>query len=127
MNEFTVYGSNGWSSLKPIDLSKIVKIDFPDDQYYQEIYDKKQVVLHHTVSGPGIRGDVQTWLNNTSRIATCIIVDREGVAHQAFSSKFFGHHIGIKSAILKELGFSDYRSRNLELKRSGTLIESILC
>lgn len=110
-------------NLKPLDLKKISPVDFPVDKYYPEIFEKTQTVLHHTVSGPGIRGDVNTWLNNSARIATCIIVDRNGTPYQCFGSKYWAHHLGVKSSFLKERGFDDYMYRNVELNRSSIAIE----
>ncbi len=83
-----------WTLLKPLNLSKINFVDFPNMRYYREAYSKKQVVLHHTVSGPGIRGDIATWLKAKARIATCIIIDRDGTPNQMFSSKYWGFHTG---------------------------------
>ena len=83
-----------WSSLKPIDLTKINFVSYPENKYFRQVYQKTQVVLHHTVSGPGIRGDLATWLNNPHRVATCIIIDRDGTPNQMFSSKYWGYHTG---------------------------------
>jgi len=123
INELTIYSSNNWSKLKPINLSKIQAVDFPDDQYYPEETIKKQVVLHHTVSGDGIRGDINTWLSDTKRIATCMIVGTDGVPYQCFSSKFWAHHLGISNTLLKERGFSDWVSRNVKLNKEWIAIE----
>jgi N-acetylmuramoyl-L-alanine amidase-like protein len=123
IDEVTVYGSNKWSKLKPIDLSKIEPVDFPEEQYHPYSYEKKQIVLHHTVSGPGVRGDINTWLGDTKRIGTCIIVDYKGVPYQMFSSRFWAHHIGVKSTLLKERGFSDWSSRNVKLNKESISIE----
>ncbi len=81
-------------SYEPINLSKINFIDYPRDRYYREVYPKKQVVLHHTVSGPGIRGDLKTWLGIKARVATCIIIDRDGTPNQMFASQFWAFHTG---------------------------------
>lgn len=123
IEEITIYGSNDWSGLKPLDLSKIEPVDFPEDQYFPYEHDKKQIVLHHTVSGEGVRGDINTWLSDKSRIATCIIVDHDGTPHQCFSSKYWGHHLGIPRSLLKERGFSDWSSRNIKLNKESIGIE----
>jgi hypothetical protein len=39
----------------------IITEQFPDNQYVKEISKKSQIVIHHTVSGPGINGDVAWW------------------------------------------------------------------
>jgi len=41
-----------WTTLKPLNLSLIEAVDFPEEKYYPLEYQKKQIVLHHTVSGP---------------------------------------------------------------------------
>jgi len=112
-----------WTTLKPINTSTIVAVDFPDNKFYPNEYPKKIIVLHHTVSGPGIRGDIQHWLSLTDRIATCIIIDDKGVANQCFSSKYWAHHLGIKSSYLQAQGFTDWTTRNVELNRSSIAIE----
>ena len=131
LNEVKVYGSNEWSKLKPINLSRIRPIDFPEDQYYPIEHKKNQIVLHHTVSGDsdgggrygGASGDISSWLSNSSRISTCIIITRNGVPYQTMSSKYWSHHIGVKSSFLKERGFSDWSSRNVKLNQESIAIE----
>jgi len=86
---------NVWSDLKPIDLSKIEVVNFPDDQFFHEEYPKKQIVLHHTISGNGVDGDIQTWEDDTSIVGTAIIVDRAGTPWQLFSSKYWAWHLGV--------------------------------
>jgi len=82
-----------YTDLKPIDKSKIKKVDFPAAQYLQEIYPKTQIVLHHTVSGPGAEGDIGTWKSDPARVATCIVLDRDGTPEQLFSSKYWAYHL----------------------------------
>ena len=112
-----------WTTLKPINTSLIEAVDFPQEKYYPLEYPKKQIVLHHTVSGPGVRGDIQHWLSLADRIATCIIIDNNGIANQCFSSKYWAHHLGVKSTYLKAKGFPDWTSRNVELNRASIAIE----
>jgi len=103
-----------------LDLSKIQSVDFPVDQYVAIATEKKQIVLHHTVSGKGIKGDVSHWVNTTSRVATSLIIDRKGVIHQCFSTKYWAHHIGMKGRVINELGTS---KSNVELNNSSIGIE----
>jgi hypothetical protein len=123
IDELTIYSENNWSKLKPINLSKIQAVDFPEEQYYPFEEPKQQTVLHHTVSGDCIRGDVATWLSDASRIATCIIVGTDGVAYQCFSSKYWAHHLGIPRTLLQERGFDDWASRNVKLNKESIAIE----
>jgi hypothetical protein len=70
----------------------------------------------HTVSGEGIRGDLKTWLANKYRVATCIIIDRDGTPNQMFSSKYWGYHTGKGKKI-------DKASIGIELDSWGPLIK----
>jgi N-acetylmuramoyl-L-alanine amidase len=117
IKEVTVYGSNQWSDLKPLALSDEDLVQIPWDKYEEQVYDKKQIVLHHTVSGPGIRGDLATWKKYKSAIATCIIVERDGTINQLFSSKYFGWHLGCGKPDL------DRHSIAIELDNWGQLEE----
>lgn len=108
-----------WKKLKPIELSKIKAVDFPDEQYYPIETNKKQLVLHHTVSGPSVRGDIQTWLNDSARVATHFIIDRDGTPYQLFSSKYWSHHLGVTKDILSKYDFTDVQTRNVELNQNS--------
>ena len=110
---------NMWLNLKPINLSTINFIDYPKDQYFSnedDVYEKTQVIIHHTESGSGVRGDIQTWLLTSKRIATCIIIDRDGTVNQLFSSKYWGAHVGAGKSSL------DKHSIGVELDNWGGLI-----
>ena len=39
-------------------------INNKNNKYFNEEFNKTQIVLHHTVSGPNIDGDVDSWLEN---------------------------------------------------------------
>jgi len=86
--------SNIWQDLKPIDLTKIHPVAFPSNKYFHEVYDKTQIVLHHTISGDGIDGDISTWEHDPANVAVCILIDRAGIPWQLFSSKFWAYHLG---------------------------------
>lgn len=111
--------NSGWdfSDLKPLDLNDedLVQVDWV--KYYEEKYDKKQIILHHTVSGPGIEGDLNTWKNFNSHIATCMIIDRDGTMNQLFSSRYWGYHTGTGRKSL------DQHSIAIELDSWGQLEE----
>jgi len=81
-----------------LDLTKIINHILPDDQYFQEVCDKKQIVIHHTVSnGKGI--NVQNgWAKNPERVGTAFIIDGDGKIVKCFSSAQWAHHLGTKLA-----------------------------
>lgn len=103
-----------------LNLKDIIQVEFPDNQYYKEQTKKNQIVLHHTVSGRGVNGDIAWWLSTADRIATAIIVDWEGKIYQCFSSKYWAHHLGIKSSVNKLL---NQGSIGIEIDSWGGLVE----
>jgi len=113
-------------------LDKIEVIGIIPNQYKREYTDKNQVVLHHTVSGRGVKGDVHWWLSDNKRIATSLIIHHDGTPFQLFSTNYWAYHLGIKSKSLQVRGFTDYRGRGrfleahsigIELDSWGPLVE----
>ena len=85
---------------------KTINHNFPEAQYYKQKHTKRIIVLHHTVSGVGVTGDINWWQQTPERVATPVILDREGTVHQIFSPKYWAHHLGIKSHMLSQMGSS---------------------
>lgn len=83
---------------------KIIQSPLPDNQYYKVEQPKKIIVLHHTVSGDSVIGDLNWWKTTPERIATAYIIDRNGDVYQTFDDKFWAHHLGITTAQLKKFG-----------------------
>lgn len=106
---------------KPLDLSTIRQVPFPESQFYNTETAKKQICLHHTASGKGIDGDALSWASNPQRIATCVIVGYDGRINQLYSSKVWGHHLGVEAYIFRNYGLS--HGSNLELNKGCIGIE----
>ena len=110
-----------------MNISKYLK--FPKNQYYQDVYGKSIAVLHHTVSGQGVEGDIKWWEQTAERVATPYIVGREGLVTEVFDPKFWAHHLGIKSDTLKKYGSSVSNERlnqlsiPIELDSWGQLVK----
>lgn len=106
-----------WTGIGPLDLEsdRLMQVDWL--KYYTEVYQKNQVVLHHTVSGPGIEGDLAHLKTFDSHIAICIIISRDGTINQLFSSKYWGYHLGCGNTFL------DQHSIAVELDNWGQLYE----
>jgi len=81
---------------------KIKTVNFPETQYIKEEVNKTQIYLHHTVSGGSAQGDVDYWLSDDKRIATAIVIDRDGTPLQCFSTKYWGYHLGIPGSTFKK-------------------------
>ena len=81
-----------------LDTSKIIQVKFPDNQFYKEVHTKNQVVIHHTVSGANPTNVINAWTTNAERVATAFVIGGDGTIAQAFSSKYWAHHLGLKKA-----------------------------
>jgi N-acetyl-anhydromuramyl-L-alanine amidase AmpD len=79
-----------------LDTSKIIQVKFPDNQFYKEVHTKNQVVIHHTVSGANPTNVINAWTTNAERVATAFVIGGDGTIAQAFSSKYWAHHLGLK-------------------------------
>ncbi len=113
IGEITIFANDKWGDIKPFSkFSEINKI--PWTRYNKEVTSKKQIVLHHTVSGDGITGDLRTW-ENWRTVATAIIMDRDGTINQLFSSKYWAHHLKAGDSNL------DKHSIGIELDNWGGL------
>ena len=106
-----------------LNLSEIIQVDFPTDQYYRYQTEKNQIDIHHTVSPDGVMGDINWWKKTKARIATAIIIARNGDIYQCFSTKYWAHHLGVPSDFLKDLGYSDYTTRNKLLNQASIGVE----
>lgn len=96
-----------------LDLSKIKQVPLRDSQYIKEATQKKQITLHHTAGNSSGVGTIKMWDNDDrGRIATCVTISGKGTSKdtydgeicQAFSSKFWGYHLGIKPDVFKSRG-----------------------
>lgn len=112
------------------DFEKTIElVHFPDNQYYKRAEPKTQIVIHHTVSGDGVDGDIAWWLSTKDRIATHFIISRNGKIRQNFSTEFWAHHLGVTHGMFEELGLEpggknswlNMRSVSIELDSWGGL------
>lgn len=109
-------------------FENIIQVDFPENQYYKQEFHKSQICLHHTVSGPKVDGDISWWLQTPDRIATSIIIGRDGQIYQCFSTKYWGYHLGvrnedIKAAKIQTYNRLDYTCIGVEIDSWGGLIK----
>ncbi len=77
-------------------LNQIINHPLPDDQYFKDIYTKRQIVLHHTVSNGNAKNVIDTWQTTKEKVGVAFVIDREGIIHKAFSSAHWAHHLGTK-------------------------------
>ena len=84
-----------------LDLNKIVHFDFPNSQYIDETTIKKQVYLHHTVSGNNAKAVDNWWESTHERVAVAILIARDGTIYQLFGSEKWAYHLGLDIDIFR--------------------------
>lgn len=96
-----------------LDLSKIKQVPLDKDEYIQEEVKKLQIVLHHTAGNSSGVSTIQNWnTDKRGRIATCVTISGKGQSKntydgeicQAFSSKHWAYHLGIKPDVFRAHG-----------------------
>jgi len=110
---------------KRLNLSEIVQLAYPSRKYFKTAHPKTQIVLHHTVSGKGVKGDIAHWIKSKFNMGTCVIIERDGTINQIFSSKYWAYHLGVKASTYKRVGVPykrwDMTSIGIELDSYGGL------
>lgn len=89
-----------------LDISKITQSQLPDNCYFNQEVEKSQLYIHHTAGGSNPFNVVNGWKTNANKICTAFIIGgkpsavdkhKDGEIVQAFSSKKWGYHLGLKS------------------------------
>jgi N-acetyl-anhydromuramyl-L-alanine amidase AmpD len=100
------------------------KWETPRNLYTQKEYKKKQIVLHHTVSGEGYSGDIATMFKRGYVVA--FMIERNGNIHQLFDEKYSGNHLGIPAETFSSRGIPyqklDLGSIGIELDSWGQVL-----
>jgi len=81
----------------------LIRHNFPKTQYLQEKTTKRQIVLHHTASGPGVDGDIAWWNKTPERVATHFLIDRDGTVHQLFDEQYWAYHLGLEQKVFTQM------------------------
>lgn len=96
-----------------LDLKKIKQIPLSESQYVNEDTKKLQIVLHHTAGNSSAPNTIRAWnTDSRGRIATCIVISGKGLSTgtfdgeicQAFSSRKWAYHLGIKGDVFRAQG-----------------------
>ena len=99
--------------------------DFPETQYVREKTEKKQIVLHHTVSGDSVNGDMSWWLHTRERVA--YVISREGHLHRCFDDQYWAYHLGLSNHHFTRFGLGyrklDPQAIGIELDSWGALVQ----
>ncbi|MFA6925070.1 MAG: peptidoglycan recognition family protein [Bacteroidales bacterium] len=110
-----------------LDLNKIVHIDFPENQYFNESVEKKQIYLHHTVSNDNVNSVVNWWKSNTERVAVAVIIGKDGTIYQLYGSDKWAYHLGLQIQTFQEnnipFQWLDKISIGIEILNWGGLVK----
>jgi N-acetyl-anhydromuramyl-L-alanine amidase AmpD len=96
-----------------LDVTKIKQVPLRESQYIKEETKKTQIVLHHTAGNSSGVGTIKMWdADDRGRIATCVCISGKGLSRdtydgeicQAFSSKFWAYHLGVKGDVFRSQG-----------------------
>ena len=101
-----------------LDIKKIKQVPLSTSQFIDEDVKKVQIVLHHTAGNSSAPATIKMWnADDRGRIATCIVISGKGVSKdtydgeicQAFGSKKWGYHLGLKQDVFRSKGVA-YKS-----------------
>ena len=110
-----------------MDTTKIVQQRLPESQFISENTDKKQIYLHHTAGNKNPIATIKGWEANKERVATAFVIGYEGTIAQAFSSRDWAWHLGVKDSVFKgqKLPYKnlDKYSIGIELTNWAYLVE----
>lgn len=99
--------------MKKLDTKNINQIPMSELQYIKEETNKLQIVLHHTAGNSSGPATIKMWdSDDRGRIATCVTISGNGLSKdtfdgeicQAFPSKYWAYHLGIKPDVFKSVG-----------------------
>lgn len=105
-----------------LNLKTINQVPLDASEYVYETSGKVQIVLHHTAGNSSGVSTINSWnTDKRGRIATCVCISGKGESKntydgeicQAFSSKYWAYHLGIKPEV--------FRSRGLPYKQLDQL------
>jgi hypothetical protein len=77
-------------------IDRIVQAAFPyPSETWKRPKKPTQICLHHTASGPGVAGDIAWWVRDGQPVSTPLIVGRDGIATQVYSSTLWAFTLGL--------------------------------
>lgn len=79
-------------------------------QYHDEVQPKRIIVLHHTAGGSA-QSSINWWNETAERVATSVVIDRNGEVLQAFPFDRWASALGIKQST-----FDKYKLKNINVR-----------
>jgi N-acetyl-anhydromuramyl-L-alanine amidase AmpD len=108
-----------------LDISKIIQHRLSENQFVNELTDKRQIYLHHTAGGPDAVSVAKFFNQKVGKVATAFIIGAKGEIVQCFSSKNWAYHLGLKQEVFEEMSVTyrglDRMSVGIEICNYGPL------
>ncbi len=101
-------------------LNNINRHYLPPAQYVQEVTNKCQIYLHHTVSGDVVKNIVSAWDMTPERVGAHIVISRTGEITSVVPLQFWIHHLGLQDKHFKGINGS---KNNVWLNANSVAIE----
>jgi hypothetical protein len=79
----------------PVPSPVFKKLPLKPDQYYQGVFNKKYIFLHHTAGGSAA-SSIAGWAADPDHIATPYMIDRNGDIFEIFDPKYWAYSLGVK-------------------------------
>jgi N-acetyl-anhydromuramyl-L-alanine amidase AmpD len=99
--------------------AKIKSYPLAADQYYTDLHPKKTIVLHHTAGGSA-QSSIDGWGRDAVRVATCVVIERDGTIWQCFGTEYWAFSLGLTTANYREV---EQQTVAIELANYGYLIK----
>jgi hypothetical protein len=97
-----------------LDVSKIIQHNLPTTNYLQDEFAKKQIFIHHTAGASSASNVIDGWKTRTDHVCTAFVIAgksssatagyKDGDIYQAFPSKNWGYHLGLKQDVFTKAG-----------------------
>lgn len=104
-------------ALAPLDVNTLIQYKLDETQYYKEEHNKSQIIFHHTAGNSNPYNVIDFWNSNPERIGTAFVIGgnpntakhktkdwKDGEIIQAFSSKYWAYHLGLKQEVFTKAG-----------------------
>lgn len=88
-----------------------------DGQFIAQKQNKLSIFIHHLAGTT--KGSVNWWNQTKDRVATQIIISRDGTIHECFPLEYWAYHLGVEG----DDNFHEKHSVNIELESYGGLVQ----
>lgn len=89
---------------------KLIEYPLPKNQYVDEVQPKRIVILHHTAGGSA-KSSIDWWKQTPERVATTVVIDRDGTVYRAFPYDRWASALGIKQSVFNNYGIPNINQR----------------